>query len=39
MKKRMFTKPVGIVLDEETYDLLTRITDHEELSRRSRIMQ
>jgi metal-responsive CopG/Arc/MetJ family transcriptional regulator len=33
MKKKRFVKPVGIVLDEQTYDILVKITTREELSK------
>jgi metal-responsive CopG/Arc/MetJ family transcriptional regulator len=33
MKKRIFIKPVGVVLDKETFDLLVRITKNEQVSK------
>jgi hypothetical protein len=33
MKKRLFLKPVGVVFDEDTYDLLVEITTREEVSK------
>jgi metal-responsive CopG/Arc/MetJ family transcriptional regulator len=33
MKKRVFLKPVGVVFDQDTYDLLVKITTREQLSK------
>jgi hypothetical protein len=33
MKKRIFVKPVGVVFDKETFDLLVKVTKTEQVSK------
>lgn len=32
MRKRMYQRPIGVLLAEETYQKLVRITDNEEIA-------